>query len=186
MMKLPPVVLNTDMNFVVCLQRLREAVDADEIWAPFVFSKRARSKPVLGFVSGREFRIRKRRISSRDQPGSYFWGRVDESPGGTRIEGYYAAAPLLRKLAFIWFSFMYVLASIAFVQCLRDFMRDRVSFETMVLASSVSLLFVLFPVLFRFIWRVLARKQEAYLIEFLETTLIARREAETPPGEVGN
>jgi hypothetical protein len=184
MMKLPPIALHTDMNFVVCLQRLREAIDIDEIWAPFVFSKKARSRPVLGFVSRREFRIRKRRVPSKDVFGSYFWGIADESRGGTRIEGYYAAAPLLRKLNFVLLSFIFGLGGIAFVQVFRRLLEGRVSFEALVLRSSISLLFVLLPLFLRFIWRVQARRQEAFLIEFLEATLIARRDAKSLPGEV--
>lgn len=182
--KLPTIVLRSDLNFVVCLQRLREAVDTDRILASFNFSRKARSKPVLGFVSGREFRIRKRWAIPENRVVSYFWGQMNEDGSGTRIEGYYGLPPIMRKLGLLFIVLQGVLGVVVFVRILFAFIQDHASRSDAFFVCLVFAVFVVFYSCLGPAWRVLARKQEAFLIEFLERVLVARHEKSPQHGEL--
>jgi hypothetical protein len=174
--KLPTIVLRSELNFVACLQKLREEVDTDRITASFNFSRKARSKPVLGFVSGREFRIRKRWAIPENRVVSYFWGQLNEDGSGTRIEGYYGVPAIMRKLGLLSIVLPGVLGSVVFVRILIAFIQGHAIRSDAIFACLVFVVFVVFFSCLGPGWSVLARKQEAFLIEFLERVLVARRE----------
>jgi len=81
-----PVVLSSNFNPEECARRLREVIDVER---PTVlgFSGYRGSKPFLGEVDGKKFRVLQRIYSNRNSFPSVLTGEFEPQGTGTRVKG---------------------------------------------------------------------------------------------------
>lgn len=81
-----PVVLTSDFNPEECARRLREVIDVERPTF-FGFSGYRGSKPFLGKVDGKQFRVLQRTYSNRDSFPPVLAGEFEPQGTGTQVKG---------------------------------------------------------------------------------------------------
>jgi hypothetical protein len=81
-----PLVLSSDFNPEECARRLREAIDAERPTV-FGFSGYRGSKPFLGNVEGKQFRVLQRIYSNRNSFPTVLTGEFEPQGTRTRVNG---------------------------------------------------------------------------------------------------
>ena len=104
-------------------ETIRIAIDPEHRTV-FSLSGYEGDRPILGEVCMNTFRLQKRRISRNDFAG-HFYGTIEPEPGGTRIEGYFAAPRWARYFMRIWIAFAVICGVPIFVSSLRDALTNQ-------------------------------------------------------------
>ena len=81
-----PLVLSSNFNPEECARRLREVIDAERPTV-FGFSGYRGSKPFLGKVAGKQFRILQRIYSNHSSFPPVLTGEFEPQGNGTRVKG---------------------------------------------------------------------------------------------------
>jgi hypothetical protein len=113
----PTVVMHSALTPNAFGEALRRAIDPEH-WTLFSLSGYEGTRPILGEVNTNTFRLQKRRISRNDFVG-HFYGKIEPEPGGTRVEGYFAAPRWARYFMWLWVAFAVVSGVPIFVSTLR-------------------------------------------------------------------
>jgi hypothetical protein len=177
--RLPPVVLHSPLTPGTCRDRLQRVIEPDRgIYENFLQWVPRTSKPLRGAVDGESFRVRQPNLGPKSLGGSYFWGKLIPENGGTRIEGYFASAPGLKR---IFFSILTILAPALFLGGYWAKNGISISEFKLPLAADqwtlVLLLCFLFssPFILNWGWQEGARVMERYIVGWLEGLLSTQR-----------
>jgi hypothetical protein len=171
MPKINTIVLRTDLSAEECLRRLGEATDQGKRTI-FSLSGYKGSKPVLATFDGNRFKLWKR-IYYRNDFRPYFYGTLVPQDRGCRIEGYFDVDRWMKFFVWFWLAFV-VLAGVlpTIIATASQPIRGDAWIGVI-----VPLGLILFGIFLPKFGRWLARDQETFLKEFVETTLAATPEA---------
>lgn len=169
------VVLHSSLTRGAAAEALRRSIDQESLTL-FSLSGFQGSCPVLGEVDTDSFRLRKR-LYYRNDFARQFYGRFEEEPGGTRIEGYFAYRRFPRIFITAWFVGVVSLGTIAFISTVRDQVAGshRMGNNTWIGLVALPAL-VLFGIVLLWFSRMLSSSGERFLLEHLKATLSARIE----------
>jgi hypothetical protein len=170
MAKTNTIVLRTELSAEECLRRLGEATDVGKRTI-FSFSGYRGSKPVLARFDGDRFKLWKR-IYYRNDFRPYFYGTLVPQERGCRIEGYFDVDRWIKIFMWFWLGFVAFTSIPVFIVSASRPMRGDAWVGVI-----VPLGLVLFGIFLPKFGRWMARGQEAFLKEFLETTLAATLDA---------
>jgi hypothetical protein len=163
---------HTDFDPAACVRRLDDSIDP---WhrTPLSFSGFEGSKPVIGWIDGYEFRLRKRRYYHNGfAPKSY--GNIKRNGRGTVVEGYFDIARVAKVSMRIWLGGAILMGTPVFVATLRNLIRGTSNAQAgLLIGLLVPPTLVFFGVLLPKFGLWLGRYEEKYILEFLQTTLIA-------------
>jgi hypothetical protein len=163
---------HTKFDPEACVRRLDDSIDP---WhrTPLSFSGFEGSKPVIGWINGYEFRLRKRRYYHNGFAPE-FYGNLKSNGRGTVVEGYFDIARVTKVFMRIWLGGVILIGTPLFASTLRDLVRGAsYAPEGRLIGLLVPPTMVLFGILFPKFGLWLGRYEEKYILEFLQTTLIA-------------
>jgi hypothetical protein len=163
---------HTDFDPEACVRRLDDSIDP---WhrTPLSFSGFEGSKPVIGWIDGYEFRLRKRRYYRNDF-APQFHGNLKRDGRGTVVEGYFDRPRWAKVGTRIWLGAAILMGTPVFFSTLRNLIRGTSNAqEGLLIGLLVPPALVLFGVLLPKFGLWLGRYEERYILEFLQTTLIA-------------
>jgi hypothetical protein len=164
--------LHTDFDTEACRHRLTESIDPERRTL-FSLSGYKGSKPIIGTIKGHEFVLHKRRYYRNDF-APQFYGSIQRNERGTVIEGYFDMDRWAKWFMRIWLGLVILVGSSFFLSALWDFVRGanhpHDGFWVGLLVLPTMVLFGLLLPKFG-LW--LGRNEEQYILEFLQTTLIA-------------
>ena len=176
--------LHTDFDAEECRRRLIESIDPERRTI-FSLSGYRGSKPVIGWIEGYQFYLHKRRYWHNDF-ASQFYGNLLPQDRGTLIEGYFDVPRWTKIFMRIWLGGVLLLGSPIFVLSLLDLLPGRGYVEG---NPRIGLLappcMVLFGVLLPKFGLWLGRHEEQFILEFLERTLVARIDYDSPSSSNG-
>jgi hypothetical protein len=169
MAKTNTIVLRTDLSAEECLRRLGEATDPGKRTI-FSLSGYKGSKPVLATFDGNRFKLWKRLYYKNDfRP--YFFGTFVPQDRGVRIEGHFDVDRWMKLFMWFWLAFVVLSGLPVFIATMSQPIRGGW------IGLVVPLGLILFGVFLPKFGRWIARGQETFLKEFVETTLAATLEA---------
>jgi hypothetical protein len=171
------ITLHTDLPISDCLNRIRASID-EERRTLLSWSGYAGSRKVLGKIDGYEIRLQKRRYYHNDF-APYFYARLLPQTHGTRIEGRFDCSPFVKTFMRIWLILVIAGGTPIFILCLKDILTGSASVSgDRYVGVVVPPGMVLFGLLLPRIGRWLAKNEESYILEFLQSTLPARIEVQ--------
>jgi hypothetical protein len=164
--------LLTDFDTEACRHRLTESIDP-ESRTIFSLSGYKGSKPLIGRVKGDEFLLHKRRYYRNDF-APQLYGKLQPNERGTLIEGYFDMPRWTKWFMRIWLGFVIVVGGFFVPSALWKLMqggnhRDDGFWVGLLVPPGMVLFGLLMPKLG--LW--LGRNEEQYILDFLQTTLIA-------------
>lgn len=171
-------------NFAVeeCLRRIREATDAPKLQFFFPFGYGG-SRPLFARLSGSRVKLWKRREHRNDFAPCFFGVLSPEGPG-SRLVGRFRMDGAVRLLIAFWVIFG-VGITLATLPGLLDHLTNPNQRGHFSGFDFMPLGLLIFGVLLFMYGRRIGRAEETLLIDFLQTTLEARRET-TVPDKRGN
>src|SRR5208283_3439824 len=104
-----------------CLARLSSEMDIDQ-WTLFALSGYTGYAPVLGRISGNEFRLHKRH-RGHNSFGPVLFGRVRADERGALVEAYWATWPVTRFFIRAWLIFVAAIGTPVFLITLQNLIR---------------------------------------------------------------
>ena len=165
--------LRTDFDTEECRRRLIESIDPERRTI-FALSGYKGSKPVIGWIDGYQFYLHKRRYWRNDF-APLFYGNLLPQDRGTIIEGYFEVQRWAKWFMRFWLGGVVLLGSPMFVLSLLDLLRGRSYWEGdarigLLVPPGMALFGILLPK-FGLWW---GRHEEEFILEFLQSTLVAR------------
>jgi hypothetical protein len=162
--------LETPLSPDECEARLRAVVGAD------LFVSWFSTRPVVGWVSGRSVRLRKR-IGYRNSFQTFLTGTLYGQAGGTVFRGQAGTHPLVRGFLAVWFGGVILIGSALMVAAVAG----RLTRGSPLLGVAIPPLLLAFGFgVFR-LGRWLARGEERFLVAFLAETIGAGAERAAEP-----
>jgi len=173
------VVLRSALATTVATDALRRSID-QERRTLFSISGYKGDRPVLGEISDSTFRLQKRRYWRNDFAPNFYGRFVSEPTGGTRIEGYFALSPWLKKFMRFWLVGVVLLSGPIFVLSLLDMITGS-HFATgdIWVGIIVPPTLVLWGFALPRIGRLLGKGDERYLLEHLQHVVAARESTQS-------
>ncbi len=163
-------VLHTNLSPEQCIEQLRTKIGKNiSVFAPLS------RNPVLGRISGYKFRLRK--VFYSNAFASYLYGELQGDAAGTRVICRFRLLPLMRVFVPIWF----VGVSAFIMVCLFELFA-----ETGSMAHAVRVCVFGIPgpgiilsggLAIYGVGRLLGKREETYVKEFLQETLSARQDS---------
>ena len=166
------ITLKTGFSAEECLRRLTESIDPE---SPTVFSLTGfkGSRDVIGRVNGYEFCLHKRRFYRNDF-APQFYGNFQTRDRGTNIEGYFDMPRWTKIFMRIWTGFAVAIGIPTFAICFADvFLGGRSVSGDPRIGLIVPPVLILFGILLPKFGLWLGRYEERFILEFLQSTLIA-------------
>lgn len=170
------IFLLTDFELEKCIQLLRQSTD-EQHRTLFSMSGYQGSKPILSQIEGHSFQLQKRR-SYRNDFAPNFYGTVTPWGNGARIEGHFGPPRWSEIFGKIWLGFVVLVTIPVVVSSLPDMQRNHGEAYVGLL---VSLILILSGLLAPRFGDWLGRNEKIFILNFLESTLMARVEAGPPP-----
>jgi hypothetical protein len=168
------IVLQSPMSPSAVADALRRSMD-EERWA-FSLSGHKGDQPILGEVTGDTFHMQKRRFYRNDF-APHFYGTIQSSPGGTRIEGRFDLSTSVRGFMWFWLGGVVLMGGTIFVLSLLDVLTgSRHITGDVRVGLIVPPAMLLFGIALPRFGRLLGRSEETHLLEHLQTVLNARIE----------
>jgi hypothetical protein len=164
-----PITVRTDLSLDDCLRRLRDETD-EARRSIFSFSGYKGSKPVLSTFDGTKFRVWKRRIN-RNSFAPIFFGTLEQQNRGTVVRGFFDADPWSKYFIKGWLVLAVLIGTPIFLEALGG----RTGSDRLV-GLTVPPFFILWGALLPEFGRWIGKSQERYLLDFLESALLARRD----------
>ena len=165
--------LRTDFETDQCRRRLIESIDPERRTI-FALSGYKGSRPVIGWIDGYQFYLHKRKNWHNDF-APLFYGNLLPKDRGTIIEGYFDVQRWVKLFIRFWFGGVVLLGSPIFVLSLLELLQGRKHVEgDPLIGLFVPPCMVLFGVLLPKFGLWLARHEEQFILQFLQTTLLAR------------
>jgi hypothetical protein len=159
------IALRTDLGLEDCLRRLQGATDLAKRTI-FSFSGYKGSHPVLSKLDGDKFKIWKRRYY-RNSFAPFFFGTLTQDGRGTLVEGRFDMDPFVKAFVILWLA----IVGLSGISEVSSALSHGHSARTDVLFRGGMFLFGL--ILPRF-GQLIAKSEERFLRDFLESTLAAR------------
>jgi hypothetical protein len=161
------IALRSDFGVEECLRRLSNTTDPPKLTL-FSRSGYKGSKPVMAKIDGEKIKLWKRRYY-RNGFAPFFFGTISPAGQGARIEGYFGMDPFVKVFMVFWLGFvLFVCGSVLIATLSHPFhARDLPAF---IIPPGMLIFGIALPKIGA--W--MARSEEKYLREFLETTLAAR------------
>lgn len=163
--------LHTDFDTETCRNRLTESIDPERRTI-FSFSGYKGSKPVIGWIKGSKFSLHKRRYYRNDF-APQFYGNIQRNERGTVIEGYFDMPSWTKLFMRIWLGGAILLGIPIFLSTLWNFQSTSHAQDGFLVGLLVPPTLVLFGALLPKFGLWLGRYEEQYILEFLQTTLMA-------------
>lgn len=151
---------------------LRRSIDPEH-WTLFSLSGYKGDRPMLGEVHANSFRLQKRRYNRNDFAG-HLYGRFEPEPGGTRIEGYFAAPRWARYFMRGWVAFAVLCGVPIFIGAIRDLLRQRQSDSGIWVGLLVPPLLIFFGTAWPRFLRRFGRGDRRFMVEFVQQVGAAR------------
>ena len=165
--------LRTDFDTAECRRRLIESIDPERRTI-FSLSGYRGSKPVIGLIGSYEFCLHKRRYWHNDF-APQFYGNLLPQARGTLIEGYFDIPRWTKIFMRIWLGGALLGGIPIFVLSLFELLQRRRYMEgDLRIGLLVPPLGVLFGILLPKLGLRLGRHEEQFILEFLQSTLVAR------------
>lgn len=172
--------LHTDFDIEACRRRLTESIDPERRTI-FSFSGFKGSKPLIGWIDSDKFFLHKRRYYRNDFAPRFF-GNLKRNGRGTVIEGYFDMSRWAKLFMRIWLGLVILWGMPVFALTIWDFVRGTHYVQgDLLVGLLVPPTMVLFGVLLPKFGLWLGRYEEKYILNFLQTTLIA-----SPPRAEGD
>jgi hypothetical protein len=170
------IVLQSGLSAELCIARLRETTD-EQHRTFFGLSGYRGSKPILSQIQGNNFKLQKRRYYRNDFAPN-FYGAITSWGSSARIEGAFGPPRWTVIFSRFWIAFM-VLVSVPVA--IASFVRVQPSHPNDAYISVfVPLLLVASAFFAPKFGDWLGRNEKTFILQFLETTLQARREPSSP------
>jgi hypothetical protein len=153
-----------------CAARLREATDNEGLLSWF------RSRPVIGRVSGRSVRLRKR-IGYGNSFQAILVGRLEERDGGTVFRGKAGVSTFVTIFMAAWFCGVGLLGGAMSVIAIGEMLGVKFGERPMERSLALPLVAVIAPLMLTFgvglvrFGRWLARDEERFLVAFVADTI---------------
>lgn len=175
------LVMHSDYAPEICVARLVNALDIDDRTL-FSFSGYRGEKPILGRVSGIQFRLHKRRYWRNDF-APVLYGRLIPEMRGTQIEAYWGIQSWTRTFMRVWIALAILIGAPMFVAVLYQLIAgppaaSKDSYLSLIVPPALILWGFILPKL----GSALGYHERKYLVDFLQQTLIAGQVA----GVAGN
>ena len=119
------ILLHSDYPQEACLGKLAEQIDIDQ-WTVFSLSGYKGRGPILGRITGNEFRLHKRRYWHNSFAPVLF-GRVQADRRGALVEAYWDMWPRVRFFIRVWLVLVAVIGAPIFFTTLQRAMRGGFS-----------------------------------------------------------
>ena len=173
--------MHSDYAPEICVARLVNALDIDDRTL-FSFSGYRGEKPILGRVSGIQFRLHKRRYWRNDF-APVLYGRLIPEMRGTQIEAYWGIQSWTRTFMRVWIALAILIGAPMFVAVLYQLIAgppaaSKDSYLSLIVPPALILWGFILPKL----GSALGYHERKYLVDFLQQTLIAGQVA----GVAGN
>ena len=166
------VYLRSNLGVEECLRRIREATDAPKLQFLFPFG-RGGSKPVFANLRGNRIKLWKRK-ESRNDFAPCFFGVLSSEGLGSRLVGHFGMDRSVRLLIAYWLTFS-VGITVVTLPVLLDHLTHLKQGELSVFDFIPLGLVIAGIWLFKY-GRRIGKPEEAFLLDFLQTTLQARQE----------
>ena len=177
------VFLQSALDADQCITRLRETTD-EQHRTLFSFSGYRGSKPILSRINGYNFQLQKRRYYRNDFAPN-FYGLLVPWGSGARIEGHFGPPRWTQIFLRIWLGFVILVSVPVCISSLRDAAAGhRFHHGDAYIGLLVTLILILSGFLAPRFGDWLGRNEKTFILQFLETTLAARREP-PPPSPIG-
>ena len=159
---------------------LRRTTD-EERETLFFFTGRRGTRPLLSIIGTDAFKLRRRKYSSNDF-ARQFYARFSPEPGGTRIEVCFDLPPFAKFFMRVWLTMMVGTGALLFVSAFVNMFRGRDMPNNDMWTGLVLPLGIVFGgISFAKLGRFLGRRDEHYILEYVQETLAARMEVPPPP-----
>jgi len=158
-----------------CQAALQAAIDGEK--RAFLFlSGYAGSQAVIGETNGVTFRIHKRRLWKNDF-APHFYGEFATGTNGTSIQGFFDASPFVKQFMRGWIGFVAVVGIPFFLVTVWDLLTgsNYVQGEKW-LGIIIPPAMLVWGVLLPKVGRLISESDETFLVEFLETSLAAKKQ----------
>lgn len=178
MSRQPLIALQSTLSADQCLERLRSNTD-EQRRTLFSLSGYRGKNPVLSRIQGNKIQLQKRRYYRNDFAPN-FYGSIQSWGSAARIEGYFG--PPRWSVIFLrgWLGAAMLFTLPVALVSLRQMPKG--SFDaSLALGVGMPLVFLLFAFALPRFGDWLGRNEKKFLLEFLETTLAAKR-VESPSG----
>jgi hypothetical protein len=169
-MKSFDLVSRSDYDPAMCLERLAGQIDVDR-WAVSLSGYQG-NKPILGRISGNEFRLHKRRYW-HNSFGPVLYGRMISQGGGTVVEAYWDTRRVTRIALRVWLIFAALISTPIFLKTLQQSIRDKSMIrDNLWLGLIVPLFLVSWGILLPRIGSALSFHERRPIVELLQRTLM--------------
>lgn len=166
------VYLRSTLRVEECLTHIREATDAPKLEFLFPFGSGG-SKPIFAKVRGNRISLWKRR-ETRNDFGPCFFGILSSEASGSQLVGHFGLNRSIRLFMAFWFTFS-VGITLATLPALVDHLKHARQGGLSVF-DFFPLGLVISGILLLKVGSRIGKQEEAFLLEFLQTTLQARQE----------
>ena len=166
------VYLRSTFRVEECLRRILEATDAPKLEFLFPFGSGG-SKPMFAKVRGNRISLWKRRETRNDFCPCFF-GTLSSETSGSQLVRHFGLNRTVRLFMAFWFAFSGGI-TLATLPALFDHLKHAGQGGLSVF-DFLPLAFVIFGILLLEVGRRIGKQEESFLLEFLQTTLQARKE----------
>jgi hypothetical protein len=166
------IYLRSEFDVEECLRRLRETTDPppSEFFFPFGHGG---SKPQFGKFWKNQVKIWKRR-EARNDFGPCFHGKISPEGSGARLVGRFGMDRSVRLFMAFWLTFAVAIALVTLPTLVEHLKHPRQG--DLSVFDFIPLGLVISGILIMRYGRRIGKKDEGFLLEFLQTTLQARQE----------
>jgi hypothetical protein len=161
------IALKTDLGVEECLGRLSDATDSPKLTL-FSRSGYLGSKPVMAKIDGKKIKLWKRRYY-RNSFAPFFFGTISPQAQGSLIEGHFGMDPFVKAFMVFWLGSVLVACVSVLIATLSHPFHAR-DLPAFIIPPGM----IIFGIALPKIGSWMARSEDKYLREFLETTLAAQ------------
>jgi len=166
------VYLRSTFEVEECLRRIREATDAPKLQFFFPFGYGG-SKPVFAKLRRNRIKLWKRR-ENRNDFAPCFLGVLSSEGSGSRLVGRFGMDRTVRLFMAFWLTFAVGITLVTLPSMVEHLMHPKQG--ELSIFDFIPLGLVIFGTLMLSYGRRIGKQEEAFLLEFLQTTLQARQE----------
>jgi hypothetical protein len=166
------VYLRSALGLEECFRRIREATDPPQVQFSFHFGKRG-TKSAFAKLSGNKIKLWKRR-ENRNDFAPCFLGVLSSDGSGSRLVGRFGMDRSVRLFMAFWLTFAVGITLVTLPSMVEHLMHPKRG--ELSVFDFIPLGLVISGILMLNYGRRIGKQEEAFLLEFLQTTLQARQE----------
>jgi hypothetical protein len=167
------IYLRSNIGVEECVHRIRQATDAPKFEFLFPFGYGG-AKPVFAKLSGNKVKVWKRK-EGRNDFSPLFFGTLSPEGSGCRLIGRFRMDRAVRLFIAFWIAFTVGITLVTLPQLLAHLTNPKQSGQFSAPEFIPLVLLIAGILLFKFGHRI-GKPDETFLLDFLQTTLEARRE----------